>query len=98
MSLLAETGILGLISWLICFVGVLFIHARQRLHIVLPLCAGVLMLNLADYSFYSAGVYYVYWLSLGLLLPVMHQVQESKPLQVGETYIPFADQPVPADT
>lgn len=68
LQLLAETGILGLLSWAIPFFGVLALGWRRHWRRLLPLVVAVLVLNTLDFSFYSKGVYYVYWLTVGLIL------------------------------
>jgi hypothetical protein len=68
LQLLAETGILGFLSWAIPFFGVLALGWRRHWRRLLPLVVAVLVLNTFDFSFYSKGVYYVYWLTVGLIM------------------------------
>jgi O-Antigen ligase len=68
LNMMAEMGVLGLLSWAIPFFGVLALSWGRCWRTLLPLVVATLFLNLFDITFYSNGVYYVYWLSIGLLV------------------------------
>ena len=63
---LASTGVLGLLALFTPLVGVLVILWRERWRVLLPLVIALAALNLTDISYFSAGVYYPFWLTLGL--------------------------------
>ena len=68
LQLAAEAGLLGLLSWAIPLFGVLALAWRQHWRKLLPLVAALLLLNAFDATYYSNGVYYLYWLAVGLVL------------------------------
>ncbi len=65
LQLLAENGVLGLLTWLIPFAGVPALLWRSGWRRLAPLLLGVFLLNLTDLSYYHSGVYYLYWMTLG---------------------------------
>ena len=68
LNMLAETGIFGFLSWAVPFFGVLALGWRRHWRRLLPLAVAILVLNTFDFTFYSNGVYYVYWLTVGLII------------------------------
>lgn len=68
LQMLAETGILGFLSWAVPFFGVLALFWRRHWRRLLPLAVCVLVLNMTDFTYYHSGVYYLYWLTVGLIV------------------------------
>lgn len=68
LQMLAETGLFGFLSWALPFFGVLALGWRQHWRRLLPLVLTVLAINTFDFTYYSNGVYYVYWLAVGLII------------------------------
>lgn len=67
LQTLGETGVLGLLSWLIVFWGTLFSISKQQRLKLAPLVTGVLMLNVIDFTYYANISYFGYWLTVGLV-------------------------------
>ncbi len=68
LQLLAGSGVLGLLGFLTLYASVVWSLFRWRAWAGLGLLAVILVLNIADYTFFDAGVYYVLWAGLGFVL------------------------------
>lgn len=67
VHLLATQGLLGLASWTIVAIIVPFIMvSKEKLVFLSPLILGVCILNTTDYTYYTGGVYWVYWITVSL--------------------------------
>lgn len=65
LKLLAETGLLGLLGFLLLWGYALLWLARHKAWLGLAMVGMVLGVNLVDYTFFTAQVYYAVWLALG---------------------------------
>jgi O-antigen ligase len=68
LQLLASKGILGLLAGILPIFGILTFTWKTNYPTVLPLLVSVILLNLFDFTYYSAGIYYPFWITLGLML------------------------------
>jgi O-antigen ligase len=68
VQILATGGLLGLAAWALPLVGVLILFGRRHWRNLVPLYAAVILLNLTDIPYYSAGFYYPFWISVGLVI------------------------------
>lgn len=64
---LSETGILGLISWLLPLVYLSVSQWRRSWRTFLPILLCMTILNLGDQTYFYAGTYYPLWIGLGLV-------------------------------
>jgi hypothetical protein len=67
LQLLAETGVLGLLAWLLTFWGTLLTVGRTHWRQLAPLVIAVLLLNTVDFTYFTNFAYYAYWLTVGLV-------------------------------
>jgi O-Antigen ligase len=68
LQLLATNGLLGLAAWALPLLGVLILFGRQHWRNLVPLYGAVVLLNLTDIPYYSAGFYYPFWIGVGLIV------------------------------
>lgn len=67
LHLLAETGIFGLLAYILPFFGTACLIWTRSWRLVSPLLLVSILLNLTDFTYYHVGSYYIYWLTLGTL-------------------------------
>ena len=64
LNLLVETGVLGLLAWVVPLAGLLF-YARRAWRAWLPVVVLMLGLNTTDATFFTAGFFYLFWYLVG---------------------------------
>jgi hypothetical protein len=68
LQLLVETGLLGLVAWLLVVAGsyILLSYYCGNINTLRPLGLVVIMLNLLDITYFTNLAYYGFWLTTGL--------------------------------
>ncbi len=64
LELLSSKGLCGLVAFLIPILGVLALVWRTQWRGLLPTLVCLQLLNLVDYTYFSAGIFYVFWLGM----------------------------------
>lgn len=84
LHLLAESGLLGLLGFVGLLVSVLIMLGKARAWAAIVLIFSILLLNLADYTFFNEALYYSFWLAVtwGTL---QDQSKVDEPLQTSLT-------------
>ena len=82
LNLLAETGILGTAAFLILWGAIVWTLIRLRAWKGLVFVGIAFLLNLFDYTFFSAEVYYPLWVGIAW---AMLQAEKNKPAPVTST-------------
>lgn len=80
LQLLAGSGVLGLLGFLTLYGSVIWSLFRWQAGAGLGLLAVILILNIADYTFFDAGVYYVLWAGLGFVVAHEHRAAQASPV------------------
>lgn len=65
LQLLAEMGIMGLAAFLLLWGRMVFYLWQARMYGVMALFASALILNMFDFTWFYAGIYYPLWVALG---------------------------------
>lgn len=64
LHLLAETGLLGLVGFLGLLLSIVLVLGKARAWAAIVVIISILVLNLADYTFFNEAIYYPFWLAV----------------------------------
>lgn len=75
LQTLAELGLVGLAGHLLLFGTLIILAIFESKEVILPLVVTATLLNSMDYTLYNAGTFYLFWFSLGSVLPLKSLVR-----------------------
>ena len=64
LHLLAESGLLGCLGFLILLLVIFLLCWSSQAWLSITLLLSILLLNLADFTFFNAAIYYPFWITI----------------------------------